>query len=94
MVRRAPGAGLETLEDGAPRGQLGRRREHVLIVLLGGIRRAPDPLTGGIEGRSSPVRKAARSPVAVGIVTVFAMVLSPQFLEAESCAMAGCSALS
>jgi len=42
-----------------------------------GFAELPDPLTGGIEGRSSPVRKAARSPVAVGMVTVFAMVLIP-----------------
>ena len=37
-VRRAPGAGQEALKDRAPRGQLGRRWEHVLIVLIGGIR--------------------------------------------------------
>ncbi len=38
-VRRAKGAGQEALEDGAPRGQLGRGGEHVFVVLVGGIRR-------------------------------------------------------
>ena len=38
-VRWAPGAGEEALEDGAPRGQLGPRGEHVFVVLVGGIRR-------------------------------------------------------
>jgi hypothetical protein len=37
----------------------------------------PDPRTFGIEGRSSIVRKAAKSPVAAGSVTLFAMVLAP-----------------
>jgi hypothetical protein len=37
-VRRAPRAGEEALEDGAPRGQLGRRGQHVLVVLLGTFR--------------------------------------------------------
>ena len=35
----APGAGEEALKDGAPRGQLRRRREHVFVVLIGRIRR-------------------------------------------------------
>jgi hypothetical protein len=39
----------------------------------------PDPRTFVIEGRSSVVRKAARSPVAAGSVTVFAMVLAHCF---------------
>ena len=38
-VCRAPGAGEEALKDGAPRGQLGRRREHVFVVLVGRVRR-------------------------------------------------------
>ena len=37
-VRQAPGTGKEALEDGAPRGQLGRRGEHVLVELVVGIR--------------------------------------------------------
>jgi hypothetical protein len=44
-----------------------------------GFAELPDPLTGGIEGRSSPMRKAARSPVVVGIAKVFAMVLLPLY---------------
>ena len=39
-VCRAPGAGEKASEDDAPRGQLGRRGEHVFVVLVGGVRRA------------------------------------------------------
>ena len=38
-VCRAPRAGEEALEDGAPRGQLGRGGEDVLVVLVGRVRR-------------------------------------------------------
>jgi len=38
-VCRAPRAGEEALEDGAPRGQLGRPGEHVFVVLVGRVRR-------------------------------------------------------
>src|SRR5262245_648679 len=37
----------------------------------------PDPRTSVIEGRSSVMRKAAKSPVVAGSVTVFAMVPAP-----------------
>ena len=77
-VRRVPGAGEEALEDGAPRGQLGRRGEHVFIVLVVGIRRAAGSArTFVIEGRSSVVRKAAKSPVAAGSVSFSCDPLQP-----------------
>ena len=67
-MRRAPGAGEEALEDGAPRGQLGRRGARVFVMLVGRSALAPDPFTFVIEGRSSVLRKAAKSRLSAGSV--------------------------
>ena len=76
-VRRVPVAGEEALEDGAPRGQLGAlwAARTGFAGWGAGACCGRAPGTGRIELKSS-VKKAAKSPVAVGIGMILAPLLA------------------